>query len=316
MIYQIDNKTYKDNKVDCHLHTSLTDGCQPIEEVVEQAKKNRLKKVIITDHNSFHDPERIKKLNKKDIIVEQGVEIWTSFRDENFHLLGYGLDVYDKKLKNALQPAIEEKNRIAKEVLRKYEVLGIKMPSFEEIRVGSYRGINHYEKAYVGTKDIAMARHIVHGIDFEEAVCECGDKKYTGVDTPIIKVRSDFRHMGTLDAIKLVQGAGGKAVIAHPGFIFYNSENSEEENWGSLAEMFDVCNDNGLDGVEVVSLWHKKEFSYDFFEELKAKTSNKKIERHKKLIYDILTGLQLLTRGSDHHGICKEDFQMDKLLDY
>ena len=192
------------------------------------------------------------------------------------------------------------------------------MPGFGDIRTGSYRGLYHPEKAYIDKKDIAYARHFCNGIDFKTALKETGSKKYTGTTDPLMSIESDFQHMSLAEAIQLVHKANGKAVLAHPGFVFYNSDKTDEENWGLLAELADVCVKEELDGVEVVSLWHKAEYSYDFLNELKEETEMQtgRIKEYKGFIYNKIKDLPLLTRGSDDHGGYKPRFLMNLLAGF
>ena len=71
------------NKVDLHLHTSLSDGLMNPEDVVILAKQNECKVIAITDHELLSNFEQLEK--KYDINIIPGIEFNTSV--SNLHLL-------------------------------------------------------------------------------------------------------------------------------------------------------------------------------------------------------------------------------------
>ena len=80
------------NKVDLHLHTSLSDGLMNPEDVVVLAKQNECKVIAITDHELLSNFEQLEK--KYDINIIPGIEFNTSV--SNLHLLGYGITDFEK----------------------------------------------------------------------------------------------------------------------------------------------------------------------------------------------------------------------------
>jgi predicted metal-dependent phosphoesterase TrpH len=80
-------------KCDLHVHTNLSDGGSSVEEVFNNAIKNNVKIMSITDHNIF---EAYKKLDiKKDISIITGIEISVMIDNIEYHFVMYGFDISD-----------------------------------------------------------------------------------------------------------------------------------------------------------------------------------------------------------------------------
>ena len=78
--------------VDLHIHSHFSlDGELSVEEILALCKARGTELVSITDHNSAHSINEIKKDNKGVRIIA-GVELDCSYNGLNLHLLGYGID--------------------------------------------------------------------------------------------------------------------------------------------------------------------------------------------------------------------------------
>ena len=79
---------YKNNKVNLHIHTSLSDGNGDYNQIVKSAKEQGYKLIAITDHNTIE----AHKLIQDDILIT-GVEFDCWFGYVFIHLLAYGIDI-------------------------------------------------------------------------------------------------------------------------------------------------------------------------------------------------------------------------------
>lgn len=95
--------------IDLHLHTNHSDGTDSVEELLENAEKQKLEIISITDHNSVgayfeleKNPEIRKKFNGEIVV---GSEIKTTFNNTNIEILAYGIDYknIDIKKENIMQ---------------------------------------------------------------------------------------------------------------------------------------------------------------------------------------------------------------------
>lgn len=81
-----------------HIHSNFSDGELNGTELLQYAKKKKLKKLSITDHDcvSFYfQPENMKLLKDFDYIV--GCEFVCAYNDISIEILGYGMDLVKTK---------------------------------------------------------------------------------------------------------------------------------------------------------------------------------------------------------------------------
>ena len=77
--------------VDLHVHSSFSDGKSPPEELVEQANKNGLKFIAISDHNTLNAYLETDILKSPLVIPAIEFDCW--YKGVLVHILGYGIDV-------------------------------------------------------------------------------------------------------------------------------------------------------------------------------------------------------------------------------
>ena len=90
--------------IDLHIHSCCSDGVLTPFEIVDQAKKNHVDMISITDHDCIdaYTPSFLDYARKKDISVVYGVEISTHYQGTGFHVLGYQFDIHNSKLNEKL----------------------------------------------------------------------------------------------------------------------------------------------------------------------------------------------------------------------
>lgn len=86
-----------ENNVDLHIHSVCSDGGQNADELVAQAKKKGLKYIAISDHNTLNAYYETNILNEKMVIPAIEFDCW--YGSVFLHMLGYGVDVNNPKLK-------------------------------------------------------------------------------------------------------------------------------------------------------------------------------------------------------------------------
>ncbi len=84
------------DNVDLHIHSNCSDGKLSPKKILKKAKEKGLQYFSICDHNTvsaYDDPEI---LNNESIIT--GIEFDCWYKGVLIHILGYGIDVKNKKL--------------------------------------------------------------------------------------------------------------------------------------------------------------------------------------------------------------------------
>ena len=96
--------TYKENEklIDLHAHTTYSDGELTPSELIRSAIEKNIGVLAITDHDTING---IKQINKNDsfivdsgIKIINGIELSAKVPKGRMHILGYGIDINNKKL--------------------------------------------------------------------------------------------------------------------------------------------------------------------------------------------------------------------------
>ncbi len=216
--------------IDLHLHSTFSDGDLTPTELVAEAASIGLKAIALADHDNVDGiPEALVAGRQFGVEVLPAVELSTLWRDlTDLHLLGYAFDHQDSSLQQALGGFREFRSRRSERILaninRRLLVEGRKPLDFKEVRrlAGGTIGRPHLGQALIS------AGH-VRDMDeaFKSFLVPCNEpKRFFPID----------------EAIRLIQNAGGCAVLAHPPFIGVGDER--------LPELLDVFIEMGLDGLE------------------------------------------------------------------
>lgn len=213
------------SKVNLHIHSTYSDGILKPKKILDIAMQNKLDLISITDHDTI---EAYKQLQHKQypLKILPGIEMSSSWKDEDVHILGYGIDIHNKDLSEILAWLKEGRRRRAEKIHKKLYELGINIP-FESI------------VSYTGEKELIVRPHIAKALiahDHCKTKQEAFDK-YIGNDAPAYVAKPI---LSTPDVIKIIHESGGRAVVAHPGKL------------KSIVYVDDFVQ-AGLDGVEV---WH------------------------------------------------------------
>lgn len=219
------------DKTDLHMHSYFSDGYYSPEKLVEKAKKQGIKTLSITDHDSVNGIlEAIDIAEKFNIEIIPGVEISTDIRDTEVHILGYFVDPKNKDLEHYLNFFREERYKRAIRIVNKLNILGLDI-SFDDI-------LTVAKNSAIGRPHIAQALLAKGQVkSFFEAFY-----KYIGNHAPAYERKV---HLSPQSAFKIISDAGGLSFIAHPG-------NMPEI---LIKELIDA----GVDGIEVIHPSHSPE---------------------------------------------------------
>ena len=209
--------------VDLHLHSTFSDGVYTPAQLVEQAAAARLTVVALTDHDTLNGiPEFFAAGAKAGLQVIPGVELGSQAGDASVHILGYGVRPDNEPLlTNMLRLRHARETRLQK-ILGKLKEHGIVVQVEECDPRNRAVGRPHVAKAMV-------AKGYVQGV--QEAF-----DNYLGRGKPCYVPQPKLT---PLEAVHLIHGAGGLAVLAHP------------EEVGDRALLTQIFAGVPLDGLEV-----------------------------------------------------------------
>jgi predicted metal-dependent phosphoesterase TrpH len=244
---------------DLHLHTYFSDGNFTPEELAALGKTHGLAAMALTDHDTVEGcPRMAAACAAEGIEFITGTELTAEQDGVELHLLGYCMDVENEKLLSEVGrfQAVRQ-NRIGEMVAKLNAIdVPLKVEAVFEIANCRSPGRPHVARALVKAG-------LCHSLD------EAFDR-FLKVGRPgwVPKCK-----ISAGDAIRLIQQAGGVAVMAHPGL------NKSDDVIPKMAEQ-------GLDGIECFHTKH----------------SAAAAKHYLKLAEDFHL---LVTGGSDCHGTNK-----------
>lgn len=264
--------------IDLHVHSTASDGTTDPEmlpqavmrQVKEEGKKYDEFWLALTDHDTVAGVKRL-KLAARDypnFHVVPGVEISCNYKEKEIHMLGLYIDEDNEELVQKLEYYREDRKRRNTRILQRFSDIGIEIPE-EALKVaeGETPGRPHIAR-YLMEQGITSS--VKEGFDRflkEGGLCYVDREKPTPEE-----------------GIRMIQNAGGMAVLAHPMQYRHLDRTELEELVRSLKEA-------GLEGIET----YYTEFTAEetvFVEDLSRK-------------YGLFT-----SGGSDYHGQNKPDYHL------
>lgn len=248
---------------DLHCHSTVSDGLLAPAEVVRRAHANGVELLALTDHDELGGlAEARAAAAEVGLRFVDGVEISISWgEDQTVHIIGLGIDPENKALADGLRQVRGGRDARAGRMADELDKAGIH---------GSYEGA----LKYVGNPALISRSH------FARYIVESGFAKDTKsvFDFWLAKGKPGYvEHTwaSLKDSLDWIIGAGGIAVVAHPGR--YRLSRAERQ------KLFGEFKNLGGRGIEVLSGSH-------------AENETRELARVAKEF-----GF-LASRGSDFHG--------------
>lgn len=227
--------------VDFHVHSNASDGTFAPAELVAKALKGDFVAMAITDHdncdgvNEFLATDASCAHLRRVPGIELSIDPGEGF--DKFHLLGLGIDPENAELKRFLARVLEGRNARNERILSNFRRLGIEMgETIFAYAHGDVLARPHFARwlmdhGYVSSIAEAFALYLLPESPRET---RCYEDRY---------------HPPQEEALAVVHGAGGLAVMAHPKYW--------RRTWKDTGPEYDAARrglaelkEKGLDGVE------------------------------------------------------------------
>ncbi|MCL9846479.1 3',5'-nucleoside bisphosphate phosphatase [Ralstonia solanacearum] len=220
---------------DLHCHSTVSDGLLAPREVAARAAAHGVTLWALTDHDEVGGQAAAREAAESlGMDYLPGVEISVTWAGRTLHIVGLGIDPDDAALVQGLARTRSGRSARAEDMAEALGKLGIH---------GAYEGA----LSYAGNPDMISRTHFARFL-VEHGHCrdiaEVFDR-YLGDGKPGFV---PHRWARPADAIGWIRGAGGVAVMAHPGR--YTLTLLEHE------ALFDEFKDLGGEGVEVITGSH------------------------------------------------------------
>lgn len=219
--------TYK--IADMHVHSYYSDGTMTPEEILNSALNNGVGLLAIADHERLDGSLKLLELCKEyNIQCIPAVEVDALDNGNNIHILGYGMNPYDKEfcsfIKRNRVLLDEISIKLIEKMQRDYDTISLEeFSKFNyDRKKGGWKALHYfYEKG--------LTKSLKEGFIFYQ-IYNCS---YDCVEFHPVSL-----------AIQFIHNAGGKAILAHPGETIKEKENSTFREEVLRLVSF------GLDGIE------------------------------------------------------------------
>jgi predicted metal-dependent phosphoesterase TrpH len=248
--------------IDLHTHTTFSDGTDTPTQLINKALAAGITTIALTDHDSISGWQEATTALRPGIALVPGAEVSCQTPDGiSVHILGLLFDPSNTELINTLEKTRENRFGRMEKIIAKINEAGIDITMsevLEQLSDGATLGRPHLADALV-KKGVVASR--------EEAFTQMlhnHSKYYVSHYSPTPEA-----------VIKLIKGAGGVSVIAHP-MASHRGRTISLDTFGSLIQA-------GLDGIEVDHRDHSPQ----------EKTQLIALARDSKLV---------MTGASEYHG--------------
>ena len=223
------------SNADLHCHSNVSDGTLTPEVLAQRAKDNGVELWALTDHDEVGGQARaIAAAHSVALPYLTGTEISVSFAGETVHIVGLGFDHTDAALVQGLTATRGGREQRARQMSADLERVGVP---------GAFEGA----MKYVGNPELISRTHFARYI-VEAGFCPDTNavfRKYLADGKPGFV---PHQWAALRDAVGWITGAGGVAIIAHPGRYKF----SANEEYALFTEF----KSHGGQGVEVVTGAH------------------------------------------------------------
>ncbi len=223
---------------DLHCHSDRSDGALAPHEIALRAAQNGVQLWALTDHDELSGIAQARSAAAQtDMRFIAGVEVSVTWGGETIHVVGLNVDETNAGLVSGLQRTREGRDGRGRQMGQMLEAVGIK-------------------DAYEGAMSIASNPSLLSRTHFARFIVSQGYcdsigevfQKYMTMGKPGYV---EHRWARLSEAVEWIKGAGGVAVMAHPG-RYRVSEN----NLHVLLDEFKQC---GGQAIEVVCGSHTKD---------------------------------------------------------
>lgn len=210
-------------KIDLHLHSNNSDGSLAVSEVVKNLVRKKIGFAALADHDGIDGSKEFARLARQaGIKTIDGVEMSVYELGAGIHILGYGIDVSDKRVLKFFKAQKYERKKVFEKYIALFKKAGFKIDK---------KMYNEFAKAKSVTK--AHVFKLIWELPENRDICFKKGLKENKAVPPPFNFQSPFintfmtfpgqlayakkKHVSAKNAINLIHKAGGVAAWAHPG---------------------------------------------------------------------------------------------------
>ncbi len=222
-------------KVDLHCHSSMSDGALAPAAVVERAAARGVGLLALTDHDRLDGlAEARAAARRHGLSLIDGVEVSTTWRGVSVHVVGLAVDPANAALAQSLERLRAGRIERGRRIAQALEKAGIP---------DAFEGAAKYAARPESLSRTHFARYLVE----TGAASDVRDvfRRYLAAGKP---GHVAHRWAALDEAVRWIRGAGGVAVLAHPGRYPFGAD--------ALRALIEEFRDHGGAGIEVACASH------------------------------------------------------------
>ncbi len=270
--------------VDLQIHSLYSDGDYTPTQLAALLKHYNIAVAALTDHNTVKGvPEFVKACQKLKIKPIAGIELYVKFNNKHLHLLGYNLDIHNKFLQAELAKIHWRKYQLLKSIVSPLKKKGLVIdPEKLSQEPADYIGMNNLLHHIEANPENVRQIQKTLGNQFYE--------HWQVIVKYFVKGRNTYYPEVFIPVklgLKMIQRAGGTAILAHPGQQLRFEEDYLIRRLVKL----------GVAGIECFSSHHKYSQIAHYL----------RLAQQEKII---------ATGGSDFHGDLEDKLAIKRHWDY
>ena len=240
--------------IDLHIHSkNCSDGRMTLEEIFEEANRRHVDVISITDHDSMDCQEPAKILaDQYHIRYVYGLELNVSFSHPDYRnsrpisldFLAYQYDIHYPPLVEKLSELRAYRRKRAEQILEKLNQALLK----ENLKEFTERDLEEIRNSVDG----AFGRPHIANYMVRKGIVK---NKQEAFDRYLVQCNVPKMPLSLTQASRLVKGAGGKLMLAHP-----NDPNGTSlvSFTSSLDEQQKVIRESMLPHIDGIECWHPR----------------------------------------------------------
>lgn len=193
---------------DLHMHTTASDGRLSPSDIIEQAIQAKLSYIAITDHDTVDGLLQLSKIPQSvptNLVLIPGIELSTDLADNEVHILGYYIDIFNTELRQQLDLLTVHRHERAKEIIIKLNQLGYAITYARVLELAGQ--VTSIGRPHIGKALVEKAYFSTISDVFTTLLNKNGPAY-----VPHYKLTPK-------QVIELIKRAGGIPILAHPGLI-------------------------------------------------------------------------------------------------
>lgn len=193
---------------DLHIHTTASDGRLSPLKIIQQATKAKLSYIAITDHDTVDGLLELAKLQESippSLTVIPGIELSTDLPENEVHILGYHIDIFNRELGKQLAILIADRHNRTKRIIEKLNQLGYFI-TYERVLEIAHKATS------IGRPHIAKAL-------VEKNYCSSIGEVFATLLDKNGPAYVPHHKLTPKQVIEVIKNAGGVPILAHPGLV-------------------------------------------------------------------------------------------------